>query len=396
MAKILYITEIYPDPAHGIGVWGGGEKQFYEISRRIAELGNEVTVLTCRFPGQESEEIMNGLRIIRAGTSRELRAGGASKSVWPLTYALKTGLKALRAKSDLIHCNTYFPIYAGEIASLFPGTPIVATFHDVYGVRGWIASQGSVFWGTLGHLVTTFSAKMPLDRVIAVSPQCKAKLQRLGVPKDKIVVIPNGVDLKLFDSVTQQKVPQQVLYVGRLVNFKHVDWLISAFPEVLRHYPKATLKIVGGGPERPALETRATELGVSASVTFEGVTPTYESVVRYYKESEIFVLPSTVEGEAIVLKEAMAASLPVIAMRVPGSGVLSLVREKGNGILADPSNPVESLRDSILELLSNQEERDSFGYAGKKFVEAHDWAKVAERTLKVYEQELKRRAKSSQ
>jgi len=47
--KILYITEIYPDPKRGIGVWGGGERQFYEISRRVAAKGHDVTILTCRF-----------------------------------------------------------------------------------------------------------------------------------------------------------------------------------------------------------------------------------------------------------------------------------------------------------------------------------------------------------
>jgi len=80
--------------------------------------------------------------------------------------------------------------------------------------------------------------------VIAVSPQCRQKLIGLGIKEEKIIIIPNGVDLKLFDSVRVEKVPNQILYVGRLVEFKHVDWLIEAFAEVLKEVPDAKLKIV--------------------------------------------------------------------------------------------------------------------------------------------------------
>ncbi|MEM3012783.1 MAG: glycosyltransferase family 4 protein, partial [Candidatus Hadarchaeales archaeon] len=116
--RILYITEIYPDPNRGIGVWGGGERNFYEISRRIAAKGHEVTILTCRFPGQHAEEIFEGVKIYREGLSREPYTGSARKTDPPIiSYILKSSKKTLDQEPDIIHCNTYFPVYSGSIAT---------------------------------------------------------------------------------------------------------------------------------------------------------------------------------------------------------------------------------------------------------------------------------------
>ena len=389
--KVLYITEIYPDPKRGLGIWGGGERQFYAISKRVAARGNDVTILTCRFPGQPAKEIIDGIKIHRVGLSRDPKSGGARKSVLPIfSYMFETTAVALKLAPDIIHCNTYFPVYPGEVAARFGGAPIITTFHDIYGLKGWIESQRSATWGLLGHLATTIAARLSHDRIIAVSPQCKQKLINLGVPEKKITIIPNGVDLKLFDSIQVKKVPNQVIYVGRLVDFKHVDWLIQAFPYILKKVPGATLKIVGGGPERETLEKLVKKLRLKARVTFTGLTPTYEAVTRHYKESEVFVLPSTVEGEAIVLKEAMAAGLPLIAMNIPGSGVLSLMRDGENGFLLEPGWP-EIIAEKIVQLLQDKKLRARMGMAGRKFAEKFDWDVIANRTLEVYQDTFKER-----
>lgn len=381
----MYISEIFPDVKRGLGVWGGGERQFYEISRRIAQLGHDITVLTCRFPGQPSEEIIEGMKIIRVGLSRDPKTGGARKVILPIfSYIFKTVIQAIQSKPDIIHCNTYFPVYSGSLASFFEDIPLISTFHDVYGLKGWIKSQDSSLWGTLGHLATFFATKANNKKIIAVSPQCKQKLISYGIQKDSIVIVPNGVDLNLFDSVNPPKKNNQILYVGRLVNFKHVDWLLHAFSYLLKEVPDAFLKVVGSGPEWTNLHELANELGISSRVLFTGKTSTYEEVTKYFKESKMLVLPSVVEGEAIVLKEAMAASLPVIAMNVPGSGVLSLLHDKKNGYLVKPGDP-NLLCEKMLQLLKSPK-NEKMGELGRKLIESHDWNIIAERTLRIYSQ----------
>jgi glycosyltransferase involved in cell wall biosynthesis len=384
--KILYITEIYPDPKRGVGVWGGGERQFYEISRRVATKKHDVTILTCRFPGQPAEETVENMKVYRVGLSRDPKTGGARRAVFPVfSYILDTARLAARLAPELIHCNTYFPVYSGVMAARWMKVPVVSTFHDIYGLGGWIKSQNSVMWGLAGHLATIIATQLPHDRIISVSPQCKQKLLALSIREDKITVVPNGVDLTLFDTTRVKKISKQVLYVGRLVEFKHVDWLIEAFAKVLKEIPEAKLKVVGDGPERSRLQDLVRKMGIRKHVTFTGLTPTYEAVIHYYKESEVFVLPSTVEGEAIVLKEAMAAGLPLIAMNVPGSGVLSLIRDEKNGFLLEPGRP-KLIAEKVIQLLQDKKLRERRGKTGRKFVEKFDWEAIAERTLQVYQE----------
>jgi len=383
--RILYITEIYPDVEHGLGVWGGGEKQFYEISRWVAKRGHDVSVLTCRFPGQPKEETVNGARVFRAGLSRNPRHGGARREILPvLRYILQTATRASALRPELIHCNTYFPVYSGKVASQLQGVPLITTFHDMYRLSNWIDDQGSLFWGLMGHVVTLGAAKLAHGRIIAVSPQVKEKLIAIGLKPQDITVIPNGVDLKLFDSAHDEKAPCQVLYVGRLIRLKHVDRLMYAFAEIEKHVPEATLKIVGDGPERAYLERLAHSLGLEGKVIFTGVTPTYGAVVSHFKQSSVFVLPSSAEGESVALKEAMAAGLPVIAMKINGSGVLSIVQDGKNGFLVEPSES-NLLVDRIIELLQDEQKRRGMGDAARKFVESCDWMTIADRTMQVYE-----------
>jgi glycosyltransferase involved in cell wall biosynthesis len=347
-----------------------------------------VTVLTCQYPGQPKEETFDGIRIQRSGLSRNPYTGGPRKAFLPVvSYILRTVENAIRSRYDVIHCNTYFPVYAGAFAGKLKSEVLVCTFHDSYGLKDWIDSQRSIGWGLLGHFASILAAKLSYDHVIAVSPQCKQKLLSLGLSDEKITIIQNGVDLKLFDSINIEKVPNQVLYVGRLVSYKHVDWLISAFAKVLERVPDARLKIVGSGPELPNLYGLVRNLGLQSCIVFAGRTPTYEAVAHYFKESEVFVLPSTMEGEGIVLKEAMAASVPLIAMNVLGSGVLSVVRDGENGFLINPEQPA-LIAERIVELLENAKKRKKMGEAGRKFVEEYDWEAITTRTIAVYEEAL--------
>ena len=383
--KILYLTEIFPDPKTGLGFWGGGERQFYELARRVASKGHQVTILTCRFPGQSPRDHLEGLEVIRTGISRNPRTGGATLSLPKVIgYFGSTIRAAARVDCDIIHCNAFYPVIAGRVVSSIKGIPMVSTFHDLPAPGAWEAYTDSYLWSRLGYLATVAAAKSAKGEVLTVSENAKSKLVRQvgGV----VSVIPNGVDISLLDSAGVERNEGQVLYVGRLVKYKRVGLLISAFKEVAASIPDARLVIVGDGPERMSLESMASSLP-SGRISFTGTLSTNEGVAKMFRESSVFVLPSVMEGEGIVLKEAMASRLPVVATRARDSGVLNLVDDGKNGLLVEPDSP-HALAESIVKLLSNKQLRDTLGAAGRRFAEKWSWEAYAETVLERYRRAL--------
>jgi starch synthase (maltosyl-transferring) len=144
-----------------------------------------------------------------------------------------------------------------------------------------------------------------------------------GLPRDKLVVIPNGVNVQHFDQaapidLTQLGVPagrRAITYVGRLDRQKRVDWLLHAASRFLPNLPEHDLLLVGRGPERERLETVAKELGLAERVHFAGWQAQVPAIL---KASELLVLPSAWEGMPNVVLEAMACGLPVVATDVEG------------------------------------------------------------------------------
>ena len=383
--KILYITEIYPDPATGIGYWGGGERQFYEISRRMSKSGHDVTVLTCRFPPETDCGTLDGVTVKRSGMTRNPKTGTALASPYMLVkYIVTTVRQALKIECDLIHCNAYFPVIAGRIAASIKRCPVVSTFHDVPGPDVWKDYSGSTLWGWLGYLSTVFSLHCANGPIIGVSEQTAKKIHILR--RGNVVVVPNGVDLQLFNHSPGARREGQILYVGRLVSYKRVGKLIEAFGEVVHRMPEARLVIVGEGPERHSLE-RLAELTAAGRITFAGTVPSHERVAELYRQSSLFVLPSVVEGEGITLKEAMAAMLPVVTVKATGSGVQSVVKDGWNGALVERGDP-HSMAMAIIGLLENRQTRQAMGRNGRSLVESWTWNDVSRRTLEVYKSVL--------
>ncbi|MDG6982543.1 MAG: glycosyltransferase family 4 protein [Nitrososphaerota archaeon] len=384
---VLYITEIFPDPKSGLGYWGGGERQFYEVATRVAKLGHRVTVLTCRFPGQRSSDFYDGVEVRRAGMSRDPGTGVALRSpVRVAEYLVRTVKAGVEEACDVVHCNAYYPVIAGRAVSAIRKTPMVSTFHDLPGAQTWAEYSGSRSWGWLGYVATVASARLAKGPVISVSEQARARVAPFV--GGRLEVIPNGVDAELLGKGGSVKKPWQVLYVGRLVAYKRVDVLLAAFQEVAAKLPDARLVVVGEGPERGALERGAASLP-RGRVRFTGAVPSNQEVARLYAESSLFVFPSVTEGEGVALKEAMAAGLPVVAARAPGSGVLGLVRDGWNGALVPPGD-ARALAGEMLRILSDGEMAKEMGENGRSLAAGWGWDDVAEKVVEVYRRALDR------
>jgi glycosyltransferase involved in cell wall biosynthesis len=201
----------------------------------------------------------------------------------------------------------------------------------------------------------------------------------------KCHVIPNGIDISKFDRAIQQldvERKKNVLFVGRLVKPKGIDYLIRAMPAVLKEVPEAKLVIVGDGEELKNLKNLVMKLELGAIVEFKGFVK-FKELVKSYLMASVLVLPSftRLENFGIVLLEAMACRTPVIASDIPG------VRENitnGNGLLFPPCD-VDRLADSIIRIISDEKRVKRMGESGRKLVEeSYDWNSIAEQVSNLY------------
>ncbi len=159
---------------------------------------------------------------------------------------------------------------------------------------------------------------------------------------------------------------QRLLFVGRLAGIKGVPILLEAVATLRERFPAMTLTLIGDGPERGAIEAEAARRGIADHVEFTGYL-SQAAVAERLAEADLFVLPSFAEGVPVVLMEAMAAGLPVVATRV--GGVAELVEDGVSGVLTAPGDP-GALAEGIGRLLDDAGLRARMGRAGRARVEA--------------------------
>ncbi len=197
----------------------------------------------------------------------------------------------------------------------------------------------------------------------------------LGLPRERIFVAPNSVDVSYFRSQAAALLPARealraelgfsgavILFVGRMVErFKSVSILIRAYRQIAAESAGTKLVLIGEGPDRVSYKGLSRELGLN-SVEFLNFMP-HDELARYYAAADIFVLPSRSEPWGFVLNEAMEFGLPLICSRAAGAAP-DLVDEGVNGFTV-PSE-VEPLAERLACLVTDQGRRRAMGAASKK------------------------------
>lgn len=208
-------------------------------------------------------------------------------------------------------------------------------------------------------------------------PSCHMRniLIKNGCPPQKIRVHYSGIDLEQFPysprSIPASPEPIQILTVGRLIPKKGTEYLLQAFQRVVKKHPPCMLHIVGDGPLDKKLKIMTKELGIEKKTKFWGALP-HHHVADLFQKTHIFCLPSirtrkgNVEGIPNVIKEAMAAGLPVVSTK--HGGIPEIIKHGKTGLLVRGKDSKEPA-DALLKLIRHPETWESFGIAGRKYIE---------------------------
>ncbi len=212
------------------------------------------------------------------------------------------------------------------------------------------------------------------DRVVVTSAAAGEYLVREhGIAMARVRVVPNAIDVARFAPAPAMRGKGCVIFVGRLAPEKNLRALVNAVGRV----PGARLRLVGDGPERPALEAAARR--ARADVEFTG-TVSHDSVPRLLNDASIFALPSHYEGQPKALLEAMACGLPVLGADVPG--IREAVRHGETGWLSAPDE--DSLARALRVLLDDAALRERLGRQARAVIaREHSVDAVVERELAV-------------
>jgi glycosyltransferase involved in cell wall biosynthesis len=211
------------------------------------------------------------------------------------------------------------------------------------------------------------------DAVISLTTQMSEELVAAGIPAERVVLIPNGVDCALFAPVSSERraelraqvnLPPDrpiVLFAGRLAYPKAVDVLLRARKRVHTQMPEALLVLAGTGALKEEMETLSHELGLDDAARFLGWVQTTRPL---YQAADLFVLPSWSEGMSMALLEAMACGLPPVVSDIPGSA--DIVTQEQNGLLVAPGDEEglaaaleRGLRDTALAALLSSAARET-------------------------------------
>ena len=242
-------------------------------------------------------------------------------------------------------------------------------------LRYWVVSHGFDVWHRLPAL-----SRLALRRAEGVTAPSRFTLEHLtrtqGLDPKRVTLVPHGLDPGFSETEEPGRNPLSkpepglMLTVARLRQLeggKGIDIVIQALPKVLEAVPHASLVVVGDGDQRPQLEDLADRLGVGQKVRFVGHVEERE-LREFYRQAELFVMPSRQEGFGLVFLEAMAFGKPVVGGAV--GGTLDVIVEGVTGYVVAYGD-VEALADRLICLLRDEDLRQRMGAAGQQRVIAH-------------------------
>jgi glycosyltransferase involved in cell wall biosynthesis len=376
--RILVLNHEFPP------VGGGGGHVAYNIGRQFVSMGHSVTVLTTGCRGMPEEEFCSGIRVLRIPGVRNnaLDNNAYATTMLYLWTGTRIGKRlVLEAKPDVIHADFTIPagILGVRLGHRF-SIPVTITLHGS-DVPGHNPGEFRLSMKILKPLIRSVWKRA--NRVIAVSESLKM-LACKTMPELRVQVVHNGIDLERFTPYPKSKLhkgPLRLLCVSRLVKIKGIQFLLQALRRIDREGKFSyQLTIVGNGNFRSTLEESARALRLSA-VNFVGDINNSD-LPAYYRNAEVYILPSLNEAFGLTFCEAMACGTPVLGTAV--GGIPAIVRNGVDGYVIPPANS-NAIYHALIELKKNRNKLDRMGKkARNRITMTLNWQATAEAYIDNY------------
>jgi 1,2-diacylglycerol 3-alpha-glucosyltransferase len=313
-----------------------------------------------------------------------------------VTAAMQPANAQHSARPDIIHIQTPFAAhYAGiELACRY-SVPVIATYHTFF------EEYLHHYLPLLPKAVTRYAARRlsraqcnALDAVVVPSAAMGRRLMEYGVEMP-IHVLPTGVPLRQFADRGKvygrarfralHRIPERqpvALYVGRIAHEKNIDFLLRVAARCRVSHPDLLWIIAGEGPALPALKEMAQRLGIADRVRFLGYLDRQSELPDCYSAADLFTFASRTETQGLVLLEAMAMGLPVVALAEMGT--LDIVQPQRGAVMSH--NDEGHFAASVSQLLANPAERQVLGEEARRFARGWSDAAMAEKLSRLYRQ----------
>ena len=352
---------------------GGPALHVAYLSAGLAERGYETTLVAGNVArGEDSMAFVAetlDVPVVRLG---EMRRDISPLHDWRAVTQLVRLIKETRP--HILHTHTAKAGALGRFAALASGNArppvILHTFHGHVLRHYFDPVRNAVFRRLERWLARTTTT------LVAVSSEVRDELVELGVaPKEKFVVVRLGIELQDRVGARDGRLEQRrmlgispdrfvVGWIGRMTEVKRTADVLRIFRQLRDSGIDACLCLVGDGPDRPALERRAKELGIMRDTLFLGFQ---QDVAPFYAAFDALLLPSASEGTPVSAIEALAAGKPVVATRV--GGVPDVVRDGEDGLLAGAgAGAVDELSERLVRLARDPALRERMGAAGREHV----------------------------
>ena len=409
--KVLHLYDEHSKVAPG---WGSVVTVILNISKQLAKMGHDVTILERKWRDTPDAEVLNGVKFNRFKLHIGFDIPGKevpyriinnpislSKMILDRTeFALKLNAYLKYQEFDVLHVHVPFAINILIKLNKSLKDKVVYTLHAGEEKKRLGLDRNAPF------ALRIFSPDLHIIKrakiCTVLNPPLKRELIRRGIEEEKIKVMPNGVNVNEFGNFDEKeliKIKEKygidsdkivIMFAGTITPRKGVKYLLEAMEIVVHSGCNNAFLVLAGDTnlDRKYFEEvhNFTRKKIKDCVKFLGIIP-YEDLKALYSACDIFVLPSFREGDPIALKEALASGKPLIGSNV--SGIPMQIRDGWNGFLIEPGD-YKKLAERLLYLIENEEERKKTGRNSRKLAEEEfDWSKIAKKYLEAYEEASK-------